>query len=117
MNPYIISAVIALVLGVVWKTYHMGYTAGANEVTAAFAQANAAAAEKEKEDVREIIKWKEKQVIVYRDRIKEIKVAADPTGCLDTSLTDLGLGGMLSRPDSDSTRPIADDTGGQSRPD
>ena len=94
-NPYVILAIVVAVLGAIWKTYDMGYTAGANDVTAAFAAANAAAAEEGKQDVKEIIKWKEKRVIVYRDRIKEIKIADDPSGCLDQPLSAVGLGGLL----------------------
>jgi len=94
-NPYVIFALVAAVLVAGWRYGEMRYTAGADAVTSAYAQANAAAAEKEKKDVIEVIKWKEKQVIVYRDRIKEIKTATDASGCLDASLSSIGLGGML----------------------
>ncbi len=49
----------------------------------------------EKETVKEIIKWRDKERIVYRDRIQTIHTTADPTGCLDTDLRDAGLGFML----------------------
>lgn len=49
----------------------------------------------EQEQVREIIKWKEKEKVVYRDRIQKIKVAQDPTGCLDSKLSDIGLSSLL----------------------
>jgi len=112
MNPYVIGVTILIVIGVVWKTYHMGYTAGANDVTVVFAEANAAAVKEEKQDVKEIIKWKEKRVVVYRDRIKEVKIAQDPTGCLDMPLTDVGLDRLLSRPGDSETGPSADHTSG-----
>lgn len=117
VREYILIAIVAASLLAGWRYGEMRYTAGADAVTAAYGAANAAAAEKEREDVKEVIKWKEKRVIVYRDRIKEVKVAVDPTGCLDTPLPDVGLGGMLPRPDNNPTRPIADNTGGQSRSD
>ena len=107
-NPYIIGGIVALAVGAAWKTYHMGYTAGADAVTSAYAESMAIAQEKEKDNVKEIIKWKIKKEVVYRDRIKTIKIADDPIGCLDADLSDAGLGGML-RADSDKARPIIDD--------
>lgn len=100
INQYIIIGIVAAVLFTGWRYGEMRYTAGADAMTAAFAQAHAAAAEKEKQDVKEVIKWKERTKIVYRDRIKKIKVAEDPTGCLDISLSDIGLSGMLRTGDN-----------------
>lgn len=115
MNLEIKLLLAALLLGglagVGWKLYDAGYTAGANAVTVAYAQAMAAAQEKEQDDVKEIIKWREKRVVVYRDKIEEIKVAVDPTGYLDLDLSDVGLGGLL-RASSDSPGPGDDDAPG-----
>lgn len=108
-NLYTVGVIVALAIGAAWKTYHMGYIAGADSVTAAYAESLAAAKEKEKENVREVIKWKIKKEVVYRDRIKEIKVADDKTGCLDASLSDVGLGGML-RPADNQARPGSNNT-------
>jgi hypothetical protein len=107
-NHYLIAGAIAATVLVGWKIHAMGYTAGANDVAVAYAEALADAKEKEKKDVIEVIKWKEKKVIEYRDRVQTIKVAADPTGCLDTGLADVGLSGML-RTDSDPSRSSDDD--------
>jgi len=95
INSYIILAVTASVLVGGWRYGEMRYTAGADAVTAAYAASLAAEVKKEQEDVREIIRWKEKRIIVYQDRIKEINIANDASGCLDVSLSSIGLGGML----------------------
>lgn len=106
-NPYILGGIALAVTLALWKVYDAGYSAGADAVTAAYAASLAAEVKEEQEDVKEIIKWKEKKVIVYRDRVTEIHTAADQTGCLDTPLTGIGLGGML-RTDSDTSIPAAD---------
>lgn len=104
LNPYVILAIAASVLLGCWRYGEMRYTAGADAVTAAYAASLAAEVKKEQADVKEIIKWKERQVIVYRDKIKEIKIAADPSGCIDLPLSDVGLSRMLqSGSDSAST--------------
>lgn len=108
---YILAGVVALAGIALWRTYAMGYSAGADAVTVAYAASMAAAQANEQETVKEVIKWKIKREVVYRDRIKEIKVAADPTGCLDTGLVDLGLGWLL-RTDSDSSGSETDDARG-----
>lgn len=89
--PYKIVGVLAVIA----VTAYFGYQAGADSIRADLADALAKAGELENKKVNEVIKWKEKEKVVYRDRIQKIKVAADPTGCLDTDLRDVGLDGML----------------------
>lgn len=89
-----LGVVALLVLGG-YGLYSHGVKVGADRVTIAFAQANAAAAKKEQAQATEVIKWRTKKEVIYREKIRTIKVAADPTGCLDADLTDVGLGGLL----------------------
>lgn len=91
MIPYKIIGVVA-VIGI---TAYFSYQAGGDSVKAEAAKAMAIASVTENKKVKEVIKWKEKTRVVYRDRVQKIKVAADPSGCLDMDLRDVGLGGML----------------------
>jgi len=100
MFPNKIMISIALFALVVAGTAYYAYQAGGDKVRAEAAKAMAIASYTEHKKVREIIKWKEITKVVYRDRVQKIKVAADPTGCLDMDLRTVGLGGML-KPDSD----------------
>ena len=75
---------------------YFSYNAGADSIRAEMIEAVADAESREKVVVKEVIKWKEKERIVYRDKVKTIRMAADPTGCLDSDLRSVGLGGMLS---------------------
>lgn len=109
---YIGLGLIAVLSAIGYGLYDHGVKVGTDRMTVKLAEAQAKIAKKEKQDVKEIIKWKEKRVIVYRDRIKKIKVAEDPTGCLDSTLSDIGLGGMLLRSNSDSTKSGNDNPGG-----
>jgi len=97
----VLAAIVASVVGAVWATYDIGYKAGANAVTAAYAESMAVAAEKQKDSVKEVIKWRTKREVVYRDRIEEISTAEDKARCLDIRLDDAGLGGMLRAGDAD----------------
>jgi hypothetical protein len=93
--PYKIIGVVAVIA----ITAYFSFQAGSDKVRAEAATAMAIATHAEHKKVREIIKWKEKKVVIYRDRVQKIKVATDPTGCLDMDLRTVGLGGML-KPDS-----------------
>ena len=75
-----------------WTTaYQSGENAERTRQAAAVGENLAA----EKVVVKQIIKWRDKERIVYRDRIQQIHTAADTTGCLNTDLRDVGLGFML----------------------
>ncbi len=93
----LLAAVILLsaLAGVVWKVHDAGYQAGADAERARSAVAIAEAQGREVIKVKEVIKWKERIKVVYRDKIKTIRLAADPTGCLDHDLRAVGLIGML----------------------
>ncbi len=99
--------IVALVLitGTVWKIHDVGYQSGVNDEKVKTAAAVAGSIKEDENDVKEIIKWKERERIVYRDRVKTIRLAADPTGCLDHDLRDVGLDSLL-RSDSDKARPL-----------
>ena len=69
----------------VWK---QGYNAHKAEVADVKDDADA----KDKKSVKEIIKWREKEKVIYRDKIKKIYIAKDATGCADVKLIDMGFG-------------------------
>ena len=98
----ILAAVVLLsaLAGAIWKVHDAGYQAGEDAERARSAVVIAEAQAREVIKVKEVIKWKERIKVVYRDKIKTIRVAEDPTGCLDADLRAVGLGGML-RTDSD----------------
>ena len=100
MKAIIVTVLLSALVGIAWKVHDAGYQAGVDSEKAASARAIAQAQAREVIKVKEIILWKEKIKVVYRDKIKTIRLAADPTGCLDHDLRDVGLGGML-RTDSD----------------
>ena len=50
------------------------------------------AEESDKKDVETVIKWRIKEKVIFRDKIKKIYIAKDATGCLDTKLIDMGIG-------------------------
>jgi len=92
----IVFVVLLLAIaGISWKIHDAGYQAGIDSEKSASAIALAQAQGREVIKVKEIILWKEKIKVVYRDKIKTIRLAADPTGCLDHDLRSVGLGGML----------------------
>lgn len=44
------------------------------------------------EKVKIVIKWRTKEKVIYRDKVKKIYINPDPTGCRDTKLIDMGIG-------------------------
>lgn len=68
----------------VWKA---GYNAHAKETS----DIKDAADKEDKSDVKTIIKWREKEKVVYRDKIKYIDSVEDPTNCADVKYTDMGF--------------------------
>jgi uncharacterized membrane protein YvbJ len=74
--------------------FFTGYKAGNDSCKADQVEAVEEADKQEKAKVKEIIKWKEKQKVVYRERIKYIKTAPK-NECLDADLRDLGLDSMF----------------------
>jgi len=67
------------------------YQSGADHMKAKYADAIAKARAKDKDSVKEVIKYREKIKVVYRDRIKTIKQVKDATGCADVKYTDMGF--------------------------
>jgi len=47
---------------------------------------------KDEKKVNQVIEYRDKIKVVYRDKIIKIKQAKDSTGCADTKLTDMGFG-------------------------
>lgn len=83
----------ASVFGLVWWSYFM-YDKGIDTERARQAVLIEEAKNEERVKVEEVIKYRDKIKVVYRDRIKKIKVAQDPTGCADTTLGDMGFSRM-----------------------
>lgn len=88
---YIYAFLIVVVIGFIkWysdRQYDAGYNAHKAEVT----DAKDDAEDKDTSAVKEVIKWRDKEKVIYRDKIKYIKAAKDTTGCADTKLTDMGF--------------------------
>lgn len=70
------------------QAWQQGYDARSAEV----AEAVNSESERQRNQVKTIIKWREKEKVVYRDRIKRIRETIDKTGCADTRLVDMGFG-------------------------
>lgn len=81
------TILIAVILLACWKSYSFGVdTQAARE-----AEQREKLKNEQVEKVRIIYKEKVKIEVKYRDRVKTIYQAADPTGCLNRTLGDVGL--------------------------
>ena len=89
---YIYFAVFVLTMGFIKWYSDNQYDAGYNKHKAEVADVKDAAVAKDKVAVKEVIKWREKKKVIYRDKIKKIYIAKDATGCADVKLTDMGFG-------------------------
>ena len=94
MSKLPIKMIIAIVIMI--GAFFTGYKAGNNACIADQVKAVEEADKQEKTKVKEVIKWKEKQKVVYRERIKYIKTAPK-NECLDADLRDIGLDSMFKR--------------------
>jgi hypothetical protein len=92
---YKILAIVGVLIVSHAGTAYYANKSGYNDCRAETAEAIAESTEDDHVKSNEVIKWKIEEKVIYRDRVQEVKVAADPTGCLDTDLRDVGLGGML----------------------
>ena len=93
MNKIIVIIVlISVVAGIGWAIYEAGDSNGYNRCQKEIKDSNDAAEEEDKADVKEIIKWRTKEKVIYRDKIKFIRSVKDDTGCADVKLTDMGFG-------------------------
>ena len=95
VKAIIVGVLLLAMAGIAWQIHDAGYQAGVDSEKAASGLAVAQAQSREVIKVKEVILWKEKIKVVYRDKIKTIRLAADPTGCLGHDLRAVGLGGML----------------------
>ena len=87
INLIKLGIIAALLIGTGWFMYE----AGRDSIRAETALTEQKEKIKDEIKVEEIIKYKEKIKVVYRDKIKTIKQAKDSTGCADTKLTDMGF--------------------------
>lgn len=88
---YLIGAgVAAFSVGMVLYTYKV-YDYGRNVERVRQAALIEEARSEERAKVEKVIEYRDKIKVVYRDRIKQIQAAQDPTGCADTKLTDMGF--------------------------
>lgn len=93
MNKLIVIIIlIAVVSGVLWGVYEAGDSNGYNRCQKELKDSEDEAEAKDKESVKTVIKWREKEKVIYRDKIKYIENVQDPTGCADVKLTDMGFG-------------------------
>lgn len=88
----VVIVLISVVAGIGWGIYEAGDSNGYNRCQKELKDSNDQAEVKDKESVKEVIKWREKEKVVFRDKVKKIYIAQDPTGCADTKLTDMGFG-------------------------
>ena len=92
MNKLYVYAFLAVVLIAFIKWGHGEvYDQGWNAHKATVSDIKDEAVEEDKADIKTIIKWREKEKVVYRDKIKYIDSVEDTTGCADVKLTDMGF--------------------------
>lgn len=89
MIKAVASVIILLLLAV---GAYFTFQAGVDAERAEQAANREAAREKDSKKVEKVNKFKEKQKVVIREKIKYIKTAPDPTGCADIPLVDMGFG-------------------------
>lgn len=89
---YIYAFLIVVLIGFIKWYSDRQYEAGYNAHKAEISDNKDKADKKDKIAVKEIIKWRDKEKVIFRDKVKYIKIAQDPTGCADTKLTDMGFG-------------------------
>lgn len=87
MGRYAYLAIIIILIGTHLLMYNQGKTIQAGIEAKTRQELQAMLSEKAKVIYKEKIKVEVK----YRDRVKKIYQAADPTGCLDRTLADVGL--------------------------
>ncbi len=91
---YIYFAILVIVIGLIkWYSSNQ-YDAGYNAHKAEVADIKDDADTKGQAKVKTVIEWRTKTKVIYRDKIKNVFLAQDPTGCLDTKLIDMGIAGL-----------------------
>lgn len=83
--------IVLAIIGLLKWGHHQVYQQGYNAHKAEVADLKDEADEEGKADVKTVIKWRTETKVEYRDKIKYIKLAQDPTGCADTKLSDMGF--------------------------
>lgn len=89
---YVYTILVFLIIGFIKWYSDNQYIAGYNAHKAEIADAKDESTEEDQKDVKIVIKWRTKTKVEYRDKIKKIYLAKDPTGCADTKLIDMGFG-------------------------
>ena len=89
---YVYAILIFFVLGFLKWAHYQVDMGGYNRHKAEVADTKDEAEEGDKKAVETVIKWRTKEKVIFRDKIKKIYVAKDATGCLDTKLIDMGIG-------------------------
>ena len=92
MKMYIYLASGLVITALLGAGLYFTFQAGVDSERAEQAANRDKEAKKDEKKVETIIKYKEKIKVVYRDKIKRIKVAQDSTGCADVKLIDMGFG-------------------------
>lgn len=90
-----VVAFAAWTAGTAWFFDSHGY----DRCKVSYQDATLKAVAEDKVKVEKVVEYRDKIKVVYRERIKEIEVAKDPTGCADAKLTDMGFGLHQDRQD------------------
>ena len=83
---------ISVVAGILWGVFEAGHSSGYTLHKTEIADNKDDADKADQGKVKTVIKWRIKEKVKYRDKIKYIRTAEDPTGCADTLLSDMGFG-------------------------
>ena len=84
---FLVIAIIGFIKGYSDNQYDAGYDAHKAEVADAKDESDS----EDQKDVKTVIKWRTKEKVVYRDKVKKIYLKPDSTGCRDTKLVDMGI--------------------------
>lgn len=84
-------ALIAAIAGILWAVYDNGYESGVADEKLTQQAVIKEAKSKEKLLVDELFKERAKRKVKVSEKIKYITKAIDPTGCLDTPYSAMGL--------------------------
>ena len=105
MKTYIIAAAIIAIVGLIPGVYFTGYFQGKAAAVADYQQAALQHRERENVLLEQLDKAKKELKIVYLDRIKVVKEAADV--CLDSPVPE-SISGLLHDASAAKTQPAAD---------
>lgn len=86
MKQYLYLAAATLLFAAFAGTYYKGFSSGVDSEKSKSAKAIEEERERQKAVIGELESRKAEREIVYRDKIKVVRSAADDTGCADRSI-------------------------------